>query len=214
MKQCRLCLNEFSLDNFHSCKTSKDSRRSECKTCRNTYRNTIRDREKTRKQAKEYRLKNLQKIKEYKKNYKQREAELAKIRYQKNIEKIRVQRNEYNKNRRKSDPLFNLSFKIRCLISTYIRDKGYSKKSKTSQILGCTFSELDVHLKNTFYVNYGVELNEELHDVEIDHIIPMATAKSEEEVLKLNHYTNLQYLLKIDNRLKKDNIEYTLTRIT
>jgi hypothetical protein len=36
----------------------------------------------------------------------------------------------------------------------------------------------------------------------IDHIIPLASAKTQEEVEHLNHYTNLQPLLNEDN-LKK-----------
>ena len=38
--------------------------------------------------------------------------------------------------------------------------------------------------------------------VHIDHIIPLATAKTEEDVIKLCHYTNLQ-LLKAKDNLKK-----------
>jgi 5-methylcytosine-specific restriction endonuclease McrA len=38
----------------------------------------------------------------------------------------------------------------------------------------------------------------------IDHIIPISYGKTEEEVLKLNHYTNLQPLWSIEN-LQKGN---------
>ena len=53
----------------------------------------------------------------------------------------------------------------------------------------------------TYKNSYGVEWNEK-EKVHIDHIIPLATAKTEEEVIKLNHYTNLQ-LLKAKDNLKK-----------
>jgi hypothetical protein len=36
----------------------------------------------------------------------------------------------------------------------------------------------------------------------IDHIVPLATAKTEEQVAKLNHYTNLQPLWAKDNMSK------------
>jgi hypothetical protein len=36
----------------------------------------------------------------------------------------------------------------------------------------------------------------------LDHIKPIALAKSEEEIIKLNHYTNFQPLWVYDNILK------------
>ena len=42
---------------------------------------------------------------------------------------------------------------------------------------------------------------------EIDHIIPLATATTEEDIIRLNHYTNLQPLEAYYNRhIKKDKI--------
>jgi hypothetical protein len=41
-------------------------------------------------------------------------------------------------------------------------------------------------------------------NLHIDHIIPISTAKTEQDVIKLNHYTNLQWLIDKDN-LKKSN---------
>ena len=42
---------------------------------------------------------------------------------------------------------------------------------------------------------------------DIDHIVPMSTAKTEKDVLKLNHYTNFQPLCSYTNRhIKSGNI--------
>lgn len=213
MKKCTKCLEYKDLNMFHKEKCSSDGHRSDCKVCKNSYRNSVRDKEKSRKQATEWRLNNLERVKDNKRKYKAREAELAKVRRLKNLDKIRKQTNEYAKNRRKNDKVYSLAFKMRCVIANHLRVKGYNKKSKTSQILGCAFEELKSHLESTFYVNYGVEFSQENYEVEVDHIVPISTAKTEEDVLKLNHYTNLQYLLKVDNRNKKDKTEYTLTRI-
>lgn len=213
MKRCTKCLEYKDLSMFHKQKCGSGGRRGDCKICRNNYRNSIRDKEKARKQSKEWRLNNLERVKENKKKYKARESELAKVRRLKNLDRIRKRDNEYAKSKRKVDKVFNLAFKMRCVIANHLRVRGYTKRSKTYEIIGCSFNDLVLHLENTFYVNYGVELNRGLYEVEVDHIIPMTTAKSEEDVIKLNHYTNLQYLLKVDNRNKKDKIEYTIARI-
>ena len=45
--------------------------------------------------------------------------------------------------------------------------------------------------------------------VDIDHIIPISTAKTEEEIIKLNHYSNLQPLCSYTNRvIKRDKVNY------
>lgn len=50
---------------------------------------------------------------------------------------------------------------------------------------------------------YNGELN---FGWDIDHIIPISSAKSEEDILNLNHYTNLQPLCsKVNRDIKKNN---------
>lgn len=106
----------------------------------------------------------------------------------------------YVKRKRKKDTLFNLSFNIRQSISASLRKRGYTKKSKTHEILGCGFKELITHLNNNPYgFRYGNP------GLDIDHIIPISTAKTKEDVIRLNHHTNLQLLPSSYNRhIKKD----------
>jgi hypothetical protein len=51
--------------------------------------------------------------------------------------------------------------------------------------------------------NYG------LYGWHIDHIIPLASANTEDELLKLFHYTNLQPLWAEENLLKSNKITST-----
>lgn len=44
--------------------------------------------------------------------------------------------------------------------------------------------------------------------VDIDHIIPLASAKTKDEIIKLCHYTNLQLLKHSDNLLKGDKLNW------
>ena len=55
--------------------------------------------------------------------------------------------------------------------------------------------------------NHGIYNGEINYGWDIDHIIPISFAKSEEDMLKLNHYTNLQPLCSKNNRdIKKNNL--------
>ena len=66
-------------------------------------------------------------------------------------------------------------------------------------MLGCTWKELRCHMESKFTEGMSWANRNLWH---IDHIIPLASAKSIEEVIKLCHYTNLQPLWAEDN-LKK-----------
>lgn len=84
------------------------------------------------------------------------------------------------------------------------------KSNKTIEIIGCSFEELKGHLEKTWFKNYGTEYHGE--EVHIDHILPLASAKTEEEVFKLCYWTNLQYLLPHDNFTKHDKMPEELEK--
>ena len=54
--------------------------------------------------------------------------------------------------------------------------------------------------------NHGLYNGELDYGWDIDHIIPLSTATTEEELLKLNHFSNLQPLCSKINRDVKRNI--------
>jgi len=80
-----------------------------------------------------------------------------------------------------------------------MRNGGYTKKSTANEILGADYAKVSAHLESQFKDGMSWENRSEWH---IDHIIPLASAKNEDELIKLFHYTNLQPLWAIDN-LKK-----------
>lgn len=56
------------------------------------------------------------------------------------------------------------------------------------------------------YDNHGKYNGEYNFGWDIDHIIPISSAKTIEDVIRLNHYTNFQPLDSYENRVvKKDN---------
>ena len=86
----------------------------------------------------------------------------------------------------------------------------YKKNSKTHNIIGCDYDFFVNYLLKTFKNNYGYEYNND-ENVQIDHIIPLSTANSVEEVIKLNHYTNLQLLKEEDNRKKSNKLDWRIS---
>jgi DNA gyrase/topoisomerase IV subunit A len=117
---------------------------------------------------------------------------------------------EYSKNKKASDPLFKLKRDFPKLIRISIKRCGFIKRSKTNEIIGCSYLELKKYLESKFepwmnWNNHGKYNGELLFGWDIDHIIPISSAKTEEEVLKLNHYTNLQPLDSFVNRYVKRN---------
>jgi hypothetical protein len=144
--------------------------------------------------------------------------------YKEYIKQLRVEvkktnNNEYNKEylkrRRRSDLLFKLKKDIGATISGGLGKNGYGKSKKTEAILGCSFEEFKVYLESKFepwmnWENKGSRVVEGLNQTwDIDHIIPISSAQTEEDIIRLNHYTNLQPLCSYINRyVKRDNPEY------
>jgi len=163
----------------------------------------INNKEKIIIKQKNYVLKNKEKriecVKKYKENNKEILKEKAKIYYQKNKHK----KNEYVKNYRLNNPLFDLSIRIRQNIRSTFKVKNYDKKSKTTNILGCSIQDFKNHLERQFTKGMTWENAREWH---LDHIYPVSLAKDEEELIRLNHYTNFQPLWAKDNLQKGNKI--------
>lgn len=115
----------------------------------------------------------------------------------------RLYQKTYNKFKRLYDPIFATKGRVRTRIRTFLKSNGYSKLSKTQEILGCDWNHLKTHLESKFVDGMSWENLRLWH---IDHIIPLASAKSVEEVVRLCHYTNLQPLWAEDNMKKSDKI--------
>lgn len=81
--------------------------------------------------------------------------------------------------------------------------KGYTKKSKSYTILGEEWNVVKNHFESLFEDGMNWDNHGMWH---IDHIIPISSAKSEQEVIKLCHYKNLQPLWAKDNRLKSNKV--------
>lgn len=78
----------------------------------------------------------------------------------------------------------------------------WAKNSKTHNLLGADYNTVCNHLISLFTTSMRWDIiGTEIH---IDHVIPLASANTEAELIKLFHYTNLQPLWAIDNLRKGD----------
>jgi hypothetical protein len=163
------------------------------------------NKDKIRVQKKEYREANKDKSKNNMKEY--REANKDKIRAQKKAyqEANKDKRNKWYVNFYNNDPLFKLTVKVRSLITTSLKRRNYKKASRTAEILGCSFEEFKAHIEEQFPRDMTWDNSHLWH---YDHIIPLASATSEEELLGLNHYTNFQPLWEEDNREKAAKLDW------
>jgi len=144
------------------------------------------------------------KNKEYNRENKQELNKKRNIRNKKN--KIHLKITE----RRQNDAVFRIRKNIRTYIRNSFKYKGYKKTTKTEIILGCTFKEFKSHIESIFeswmtWDNYGKYNGDFNYGWDIDHIIPISSAKTEEDVLKLNHFSNLRPLCSYTNRHIKSN---------
>jgi len=158
---------------------------------------TIENKDKINKRVKEYRIKNKEKV-----------AERERLYRKNNREKI-------NKTKRLAllnDPLKALTKSVRNSILQAFKRNNYTKKSRTHDILGCSFEEFKKHIEDKFedwmnWDNRGKYNGEFKYGWDIDHKIPLDSATTEKELLTLLHYSNLQPLCsKINRDIKKNNL--------
>ena len=181
-------------------------------------------RENNREYHKQYYENNKESLTEYKKqwykNNKQNHSKKAKQYYKDNKEKIienvkqwvknnketvSEYRRQYSKDRYQSDYLFKFRRGLSTRTYNAFKRKSWKKNGGTEKLLGCDWETAFNHIESQFDPWMNWDNHGEWH---IDHIIPLASATTDEEMKKLCHYTNLQPLLAEENLSKGDKIRY------
>lgn len=105
------------------------------------------------------------------------------------------------KERAESDPVFAMKMRVLFSLNRAFKQNGLSKPESGSShdLLGCTWETLKDHMESQFTNGMSWGNRGEWH---VDHIIPLSTGKTIDEVKRLCHYSNLQPLWAVDN-LKK-----------
>lgn len=90
---------------------------------------------------------------------------------------------------------------LRTRITNSINVK-YKKNTNIEILLGCSIDHVRKYIESQFQEGMSWEDRSKWH---IDHICPCSQAQNEEELLKLQHYSNLRPLWGKDNLLRKNN---------
>ena len=121
----------------------------------------------------------------------------------------REQANQYVSERKKNDPIFKLKSQARNTVYQSFARTGNVKRERCESITGMSQNDLITYLIGTYENAYGIPWDEKT-PVQIDHIIPLATAQTEEDVIRLCHYSNLQLLKAEDHQRKGAKLDYQL----
>lgn len=177
-KLCKKCGEEKNISEFNRDKYSSDGYRYSCRIC-------------TSEQYRNY-------------YYKNKESEIVRqIKYQsKNIETVKDKRRKRHHKKYETDILYKIKINFRNRVKSFVYAKKLNLKvGDTYKILGCTPKEFKEHIEKQFKTGMSWE-NYKLNGWHIDHIIPLCSANTIEEVYKLCHYTNLQPLWYYENYKK------------
>lgn len=220
---CKKCNTDKDLDSFGKDKRIKGGCALTCKDCRNEKErnNYLKNKEAVSIRNKKWKSINKERTKELRKlqydraklrpDFKEKERMWRKKYKSEHKEEIKVKRCLYQQKKRSIDPIYKLKGNIRKMMNRSIIKNGFTKKSRTYQLLGCSYEFVKQYLESKFepwmnWNNHGTynsnptQLNQSW---DIDHIIPLFTAETEEDLLKLFHYTNLQPLDSYTNRFTK-----------
>lgn len=190
VKKCGRCKDIFDVKKFVKDKSRGDGLSTVCKKCDKEM-NDI------------YRANNVEKISLY--NRRPEKKDQNKKAIAKMLEKDPDHFKKYNRKRYATNPQYKLSLRCRGQIIDALRGKA-AKSKRSFELIGCTVSELKVHLESQFlptmeWSNHGTTWH-------IDHIKPVASFDlTEQDQQKLCfHYSNLQPLFTTTRVI--DGIEY------
>ena len=188
-KYCEGCKEDKPIEEF-----STSQKRRKCKKCLN-------------KECREYKKKNRDKISVYNKQYKNDiKDEIKEYNHDYNLanrEAIQKRQSAYQKERKKTDPVFKLAGCLRNRLRVCLKTRN---RKSTKELTGCEYAFVRDWLQSQFiddmtFENHG----EKWH---IDHVLPCAKFNmlDEEEQRRCFNWTNLQPMFADDNLTKNDRV--------
>lgn len=192
---CNKCSLKKDISLFNKNKSGKYGVRSICRECDKVY-------------HRQHYVQNFVSIRNSQNIYAFNNKEKTRIRSKNYEKKNRVMISKKKREKLKSDPLAKLAGNIRTNIGDSFKRAKFRKSSKSTEILGCSMKAFKSYIESKFepwmnWSNYGNQngvATVEKHSWDLDHITPLHSAKNEEELYVLNHYSNFQPLCSFRNR--------------
>lgn len=220
MKCCSKCNIIKDTSNFGKDKSRKDNLTPYCNECRIIIRK--KNSEKTTEYNKNYIKNNHEKILLQKKLYRDSNKEFISknknIFYSENRETLLEKQKEYYNNnkekinnnvrlKRKNNIMFKLIESYRSRTNNFSKLKSIPKNKTTMEMIGISPKEFKLYIESLFTDGMTWD-NHSRNGWHIDHIIPLSSAKSEDDLYRLSHYTNLRPLWCDENLRKGKKIIY------
>ena len=190
-------------------KKNRDKKREQDKKYRETHKEEIKEyhkewrdknRDKLNEQQRERYKDNPQPFKASKERYVASHMEQVKESRTRYKVENRQKCTDYQRNKRQSDPVYKFRSSFIHLMSLYRKKHGYTGTKGTWEMVGCDFDTFLAYIQSQF--EEGMTMENYGHGKgcwNIDHIIPIRTAQNDEDIERLNHYTNLRPLWSTDN---------------
>lgn len=137
--------------------------------------------------------------------FKESNPDYSKKYYKANQKRMSAQTVAAQKKRFEKYPLKKFKHDISCLMRSSFKSRGLKKDERVEDMLGCSMEFFWDYIEAQFEDWMTWDNHGEWH---YDHIVPMASASTEEEAIQLQHYTNFQPLGAKENISKSDNLDW------
>jgi hypothetical protein len=112
--------------------------------------------------------------------------------------------NQLRRDRVSSDPLYAMKCRLRARMHKLLKSRGMNKDTLTVSAIGCNWSTLVSHIERQFTKGMSWENRDKWH---LDHIVPLGTADTKEELLRRCNYMNIRPMWANENMSKGSKTE-------
>jgi hypothetical protein len=206
MKICNSCKQNKEYSLFNKNKRIIDGYAKACRKCMKEInsKSYINNKEKCNIKSKNYYKDNKEYLLKIQTEYGKNNPEVRRKATAKYLKKNPEYYNQYRRNRYHTDPQFKLRLILGNRLNEVLKKNVTFKTSNIIKLLGCSLNDLKYYIETQF----KPEMNWDNHGTywEVDHILPCDSFNliDIEQQKQCFHYTNLQPLTKVENRIKSN----------